>query len=362
VPKVDHIRFIPSREHGEQIADDLGRIGINTYKPLAVVRKQGDAGPFLRHVAALLPDPNDQRIFIEYLAHNAKYPGFKIPWAPVIQSTEGAGKGVIKLIMAHVIGRAYTYFPNAKELGSSGSQFNAWMRRKLFILADEIKVDDRRDMIEVLKPMISEELIEIQSKGFDQELEDNFSNWLFFTNWKDAIPVNKNGRRFAIFYSVLQTAQDMLDRGMGDAYFKMLYDWLRADGAAIVADYLLSYPIQRGAIAMRAPDTSSTQEAVSLSRGPVERAIGEAVEDGVAGFRGGWVSVQSVIKRVKELSLVSRAPSGQTIGVILKEMGYVHCGRAPRAILAENPAVRSDLYHFNAPAPVDGFGPAQGWS
>ena len=63
--------------------------------------------------------------------------------------------------MTHAIGNHYTYAPNAKELGSSGSKFNGWMERKLLLIADEIKTDDRRDLIEILKPMISEETLEI---------------------------------------------------------------------------------------------------------------------------------------------------------------------------------------------------------
>lgn len=361
VPKVDHIRFLPERAFGEVITDDLGREGVNTYQPINLVRTPGDAGPFLRHIAAMLPDANDQRILIEYLAHNAKYPGYKIPWAFVIQSAEGAGKGVLKSVIAYVMGRSYTYFPNAKQLGDSGSQFNAWMRRKLFILADEIKVDDRRDMIEVLKPMISERVIEIQGKGHDQDLEDNAANWGFFSNWKDAIPVNKNGRRFAIFFSALQTAQDMLDRGMNEAYFNALYNWLDGPGNAIVADYLLSYPIERGAIPMRAPDTSSTGEAVSLSRSPVERMIAEAVEDGLAGFRGGWISGAAVAKRIKETGCVSRAVSAQVIGTILEEMGYAACGRAPRPYMAEDHRTRPYLFHIGGVADVAQYGRAQGY-
>jgi hypothetical protein len=362
VPKVDHIRFVPANEYGTILTDDLGRTGVNTYRPAIVPRMAGDASPFLNHIAALLPTPGDQRVLLDYLAHNAKYPGHKIPWAPVIQSAEGAGKGVLKLVMSHVMGRSYTYFPKAKDLSDSGAKFNAWMRNKLFILADEIKVDDRADLIEVLKPMISEEVIEVQGKGHDQELEDNFSNWLFFSNWKNAIPVNKNGRRFCIFFSPIQTLDDLLARGMNDYYFKCLYDWLNGDGAAIVADYLLNYPIERGAIPMRAPDTSSTAAAVDLSRGPIERMIGEAVEDGIPGFRGGWISATAVINRVKATNAVRGGNvSGQMVATILEGMGYTGLGRSPRPFFQEDRETRPYLFYMGAGGDVNAYGRAQGW-
>lgn len=368
VPKVDHMRFLPSRPYGEMLTDDLGRTGINVYRPAIVKRVAGDVSPFLNHIAALLPEPIDQRILLDFLAHNVKFPGFKIPWAPVIQSAEGAGKGVLKAVMSHCMGRPYVYFPNAHQLANSGAQFNAWMRNKLFILADEIKVDDRRDMIEVLKPMISEELIEVQGKGVDQDLEDNFGNWTFFTNWKDAIPINKNGRRFSIMFSPLQAAEDLIIRRMDNNYFTALYDWLKGEnghphGAAIVADYLFNYPIERGALPMRAPETSTTGEAISISRSPIERTIQEAVEDQLPGFRGGWISSIMVARRVKETGAVRGGNvSQQTIATVLEAMGYTPCGRAARVYFNEDKDNRAYLFYRGGVADVNAYGPAQGYA
>lgn len=362
IPKVDHIRFLPSHPHGEILTDDMGRAGINTYKPAKIARVQGDPSPFLWHMSQLLPDPNDQRILLDYLAHNIKYPGHKIPWAFVIQSVEGAGKGVLKRILEYCIGSSYVYFPNAKELTNSGSQFNAWMRNKLFILADEIKVDDRRDLIEVLKPMISEKRIEVQSKGVDQALEDNFANWGFFTNYKNAVPITKNGRRYCVFFSPLQRLEDLEERQMGEWYFNRLYDWLdNQGGAAVIYDWFMQYPIERGSIPMRAPKTSSWDEAIAESRTPMERAIVEAVEDGLPGFRGGWVSSLALVRRIRETGALSRNPSLVAITACLNEMGYHECGRAVRAYFNEDANIKPTLYHLGGKMDVRLYGPMQGY-
>lgn len=360
VPKVDHVRFVPDAEYRCILVDDLGRSGINVYRPANVRRVQGDPSPFLNHVAALLPNPVDQQILLSFLAHNIRFPGRKIPWAPVIQSTEGAGKGVLKLVLKHAMGKPYVYFPKASELAKSGATFNKWLRHKLFILVDEIKVDERRELIEVLKPLISENETEVQAKGVDQDLEDNFSNWLFFTNWKDAIPVNKNGRRFAIMYSPLQTVDDLIARNMNQAYFDALYGWLEADGAAIVTDYLMNYPIERGGIPMRAPETSSTAEAIANSRGPVERMIMEAIEDQLPGFRGGWISSIAVTNRIRDTG-VARIPGSATLHGIIEGLGYVACGRADRCYFQEDAKSRAHLFHWNMRADVAGYGSLQGW-
>lgn len=365
VPQVDHIRFLPDQPHGAIIADDLGRDGVNIYKPIQIRRTAGDPTPFLMHLSLMLPNVGDQAVLLDYLAHNAKFPGHKIPWGILIQSTEGAGKNVFKKVMKHAMGKPYCYFPKASELAESGAKFNAWLRHRLFILVDEIRVDEKRELIEILKDLISEEETEIQRKGIDQDLEDNFSNWLFFSNWKDAIPVDKNGRRYAIMYSVLQTYDDLLRVGMNETYFNNLYAWLDGGGAAIVTDYLLSRPIERGAIPMRAPATSSSDEAARISISPIQRAITEAVEDQIAGFRGGWLSSISIAKRVREVGAARGNISPPLIGSIVEKMGYVSCGRGARGYFQETSTAQPErgyLWYLGYAADVNAFGPAQGWS
>jgi len=360
VPKADHVRFLPSHGFGEIIIDQLGRRGANTYIPVQIKRIVGDPDPFLRHLEAMLPDPADRKILLDYIAHNIKFPGDKIPWAPMIQSTEGVGKGFIMEMLERILGEMYCYSPKAQELVKSGSTFNAWMRAKLLIIVNEIKVDERRELIEILKPMITDKRVEIQAKGIDQEMEDNCANWIFFSNFKDAIPVNQNGRRYAIFYSAIQSKQDLEARGMNDVYFTALHDWMRHQGGSeIVADYLLSYPIERGAIPGKAPQTSSYAEALALSRGPIERAIADAIEDGIAGFRAGWVSVQAAQRLLVDKSI--RSVSAATLEGIIEGMGFKRVGRSARAYMQEDRNGRSNLFHLTGSVPVEWYGSQQGY-
>lgn len=360
VPVVDHLRFLPMSEPGEVITDVLGRKGVNTYVKPLIEMEPGDITPFITHLTHIVPDPNDLRILLDWMAHVVRYPGFKIPWAPVIQSTEGIGKSVIKDVMTHAIGQPYTHFPNAQELAESGGKFNGWMRGKVFILADEIKVDEKRHLVEVLKPLISEKLIEVQSKGVDQEMEDNPANWGFFSNHKDCIPVSKNGRRYAMFFSPIQTEQDLIDRGMGDAYMKGLFAWLAAGGLKYVAHWLHNYPIERGDIPMRAPKTSSHAEAVEISRSPVERALIEAIEGDVPGFKGGWVSEIAALKYMRDKQVVRGNLPPHAVRAALEGMGYREIGKQVRPYFQEDVSRAGVLFGLGV-ADVSDYGRAQGY-
>jgi hypothetical protein len=362
IPKVDGIRFLPYKAPGEIIVDELGRRAVNTYKPAVVISEPGDVSPFLDHLGRLLPDMRDRAILLNFLRHCVQRPGVKAFWAPLIQSSEGAGKGIFKYVMTYALGSIYVHAPNAKELTEGGGKFNAWMRSKLLIIADEIKVDEKRDMVEVLKPMITEERIEIQGKGVDQETEDNVANWLMFTNYQDAIPISVNDRRYAIFYSAVQSLGDMQRLGMVGDYFPRLYDWLRDKGAAYVTYYLQHSPIDaefdpKGA-AHRAPITSSTQAAIIQSRGRVEQMVAEAVSEGRAGFRGGWISSAAVGKLLREEGL---KVSPHAIGHALKNMGYTLIGRAGKNFFEED-MKQPNLYAIDARMMVADYAPAQGYA
>lgn len=360
IPKVDHVRFLPDRKTFEIIIDGLGRKGLNTYISAKTTSVQGDLTLWFQHVEKMLPVESDRKIIFDYLAHVAKYPGYKISWSPMIQSTEGGGKTVFFEIMQHVLGDMYVYQPKAQELVKSGSTFNAWMRGKLLISVDEIKIDERRELIEILKPMITDARVEIQSKGVDQEMEDNPANWLFFSNYKDAIPISQNGRRYSIFYSAIQSTDILHKLGMDDAYFNRLWNWMREGGGKeAIAYWLLNYPIERGSLPVRAPHTSSYDEALKISRSPMEVIIADCVSDGVSGFRGGYVSSLKLIELCKQSGM--RSPNLTSITSCLQGMGYYSIGKANCTYAQEHQVNRANIFVIDHRLSIEDYGKVQGY-
>lgn len=362
VPKVDSVRFLPYMPAGEVFTDELGRQAVNTYKKPNIVYTQGDVTPFLDHLAKLFPIERDVKILLSYMAHCVQRPGRKAMWAPVIQSAEGAGKNVFKFVMTYALGTPYVYTPKSQQLVESGGKFNAWMRGKLLIIADEIRVDEKREMIEILKDLITEDRVEIQGKGTDQDVEDNVANWMMFTNWQDAIPISLNQRRYAIFYSQVQRIADFHRLGMVGDYFPKLYGWIRSEGAGHVAQYLLNYLIPdefdpMGA-AHRAPATSSTVEALAMSRTRLEQVLAEAIEGGEPGFRGGWLSSTAVQMKIKAEKLTT--PSPHNLKDAFERLGFTLIGRANRAYPLEE-FKQPNLYNRDPNAHVGDYSRLQGY-
>lgn len=348
IPKVDHIRFLPEKKTFEIVLDKLKRKGLNTYIPIEIDSKQGDVTLWLEHLRKVLPDENDRHIFCSYIAHCIKYPGYKIPWAILLQSIEGAGKSIFKDVIKHALGDMYTYSPKADELKGSGSKFNAWMRSKLAIIVDEIRVGDRMDLIEILKPMITDLHIEIQSKGVDQKMEDNCANWIFFSNFRDAIPINQNSRRYCIFFSPLQHMKDLINAGMDDIYFNRLKNWTDNEGGLQAITYwLLNYPIERGKLPVRAPKTSSYDEALLLSRSPAERTLDEKIDAQEYGFKNGYISYPMYLKALDNSK--NKKPADYNIKNILTMKGYFELGNFTH-ILTNEDFVKPPLIFANDPS------------
>lgn len=355
IPKVDHIRFLPLTPPLSIVEDKRGRKGINTYQPAHIdFSVAGDVTPFLDHWAKVLPVENDRKVLYSFLAHNIKYPGHKIPWAIFMQSTPGVGKSVFYELMQNGLGEMFVYRPNASELAEGGSKFNSWAREKLLITIDEIKVDERRELVEILKPYITETQIEIQSKGKDQDIEDVPTNWMFFSNFKDAIPISEDDRRYAVLFSALQTRSQRLAAGLTDEYFVRFWHWLRNEnGFKFIINWLKNYPIELGSLPVTAPDTSSRAEAIRMGRTPFEVLLDDLIDTKSCGFRGGYVSITALEKAISAKRI--RKPPEYVIEQTLNRKGYVHLGYTSTPVPGEDLTRGSLIYGLEKTLDVERY-------
>lgn len=358
IPKVDHTRFLPSEPATCIVQDELGRDGLNVYVKPIVRSRQGDVSKWFTFLSRILSSPSDVEILDDYLAHCIKYPGHKIPWAVLLQSAEGIGKQMIASVLKYCIGETYTYEPKAEELVSGASRFNAWMKEKTFIVVDEIRVGDRRDLLEGLKKIITDKRIAVEGKGVDQKMEDNVANWLFFSNYKDAIPVSENQRRYCVFYSDLQSARAIAAAGMDKDFFDGMYEWLENQGGyEALAYYYLNHAIEKGSLSHRAPKTSSYDEVIRIGRSPLDVLLDERISSGERGFRGGYISWPMLMKAVDTSSMRSRPPEF-AIEQVLETKGFVKLGYTAAPIGGEDMSRPSLIYGLNG-LTVQGYDIAQ---
>ena len=321
-PRAHGVCFRPEYEPGALIKEE-GCVLLNTYTPAGVEHKAGDPAPFLDHVKRLIPDDRDRAIILAYMAACVQHPGVKFQWAPLLQGVEGNGKSLLMTAVSKAVGVKYTHKPPAADISNV---FNAWISRKLFIAVEEVYVADRQEVIDALKPLITDDRVPITSKGLDQQTGDNRANFMMASNHRDAYRKTANDRRVAMFFTAQQSAEDLVRDGMDGRYFPDLYAWLKADGYAIMAKYLAEYLIPAelnpATYLMRAPDTSSTEEAIETSRGGIEQEVLEAIDEGRPGFAGGWVSSMALDRLIKDRRDEKRKTPNKR-RLLLEGLGYI---------------------------------------
>lgn len=331
-PKVKTICFRPDLAEGAIIKD---RVNIYIDKPVELL--EGDPAPFFDFLSRILPNERDRVILVSYMAACVQHKGVKFQWAPLVQGVEGNGKSLLIRVMTHAIDEDYTHLVNPKDIDN---KFNAWVLGKIFAGIEEIYIQDRFEAVNALKPLITNDRIEIQAKGADQVTSDNRANFMLCTNHKDAIRKSQNDRRYCVFFTAQQSLIDIKRCGMGGDYFPDMYNWLKNGGYKIVANFLHTYAIPEefnpATHCHRAPETSTTAEAMELSLGRIEQEILTQVEQGTPGFIGGWISsiaLDRLLKSMRDDKRISRHRRAE----ILEELGYIKHpnlddGRSPHVI------------------------------
>lgn len=347
-PRVKRRRFFPNRPFGEIIEDE-----VNCFIPANVVKTDGDVSMFTTLVQTMIPNPNDRDILLSWFAAMVQYPGRKFQWAVVIQGAEGNGKTFLLKCMEYAVGQSLTHLPNPEDMNE---KYNSYVEGNLLIGVEEIHMDGRRDILDRLKKYITNSRVEVRRMGTDKAMADNLTNWIFLTNYKNAVVKTRGDRRYAIFFSAQQEAEDVYrDYQRYPRFFPTLWDWARAGGFAAIAGYLSRYPINPAYNPAegchRAPETSSTGEAVTASYGVVEQFLIDAIESEIPGFRGGWISSA----RARDYLDSKRKNIGNNaLSDALKTIGYFPCpswpaGRSP-TLLHEEGGRRPVIYCTKAVA------------
>lgn len=331
---VDDLCFRPELASGVVVRDGHKAL-VNSYVAYEAPTAEGDADRLLWLLSTILPIERDKDILLHYMAAVVQYPGRKFQWWPVLIGAEGNGKSLLIEMIRFAVGPHYSHSPNPAKLAKEGIKFNAWLQRKLFLAIEEFYCGNRRDFLDEIKTLVTNETNPLEKKGVDETTTDNRANGFMASNHKDAVPITVDNRRWAIFYTAQQTAEDVQTAGLNNDYWADTWDWFKGrgvyahlgamHGARVLAGFLRRFPLReeldptRG-LAARAPRTSSTEEAVKASLGSIEQEVLDAIEEGQQGFAGGWVSsyyLDLLLERQK-----SKIPRGKR-RKLMYDLGYI---------------------------------------
>lgn len=183
-----------------------------------------------QHILNILGDEAG-RLVIKWMAHNVQHPGKKILWAPIIVGVQGDGKTTISKMLGAAMGHQ-NVSPVSPE--AMFSEFTGWAEGSCVKVLEEIRVhgNSRHNAMNKLKPLITNDQVEIVRKGKDGKQVRNVTNYLALTNHMDALALDEGDRRWGVFKTKFDDRQDMLAE-FDDAYWDALHGGLNAEPGAI---------------------------------------------------------------------------------------------------------------------------------
>lgn len=197
---------------------------INKYRPYDLEPEYDqDVSLFLKLVEHVIPDEIVREFFLDFICYHYQYPGEKIRFAFILQTSEfQIGKGSIWYGIKNTLG------DNVKKVDIEESLDKAkqFLTDRQLVLIDEMKSkgdwDEREEILNKFKLFITEEEHSSRKLYVDYEtIKDSCTNFMFFTNYKDAIVLPENETRYAVYHSKAQR--------MDDEFYSKYHAWIASE-------------------------------------------------------------------------------------------------------------------------------------
>jgi len=271
-----------------------------------------------QHMHKLMDNEHEASLIIKWMAHNVQHPGLKILWAPVIYGPQGSGKTTIERIMSAAMGQVNVRTISMDEVYSS---FTSWAEGACVRFIEEIRVigHSRHDLMNKLKPYITNERIKIVKKGLDGLDALNTQNYACFTNFGDAIPVDSEDRRYGVFSTAAKTREDVVAM-FNQAYWAQLYQAINEHPGDIRA-WLMSVDLEGFDRIAAPPMTAAKLDMIEATRSDEVINLEMVIEAGGHGISANVVSMSHVNKAMREAGF--SALVGRRMRKCLDELGFV---------------------------------------
>jgi len=194
------------------------------------------------HIKNLIGNESDANILIYWFAHQIQNEGTLLGWVPLIQSEPGMGKTILVDILARILGLSNVGdMTNDDILGS----FSDWAMGSSVTKIEELKIayQSSTQIMDKMKPFITNEIISVREKLKSTITTLNTTNYIAFTNHKDAIPLDHSDRRWCVIFSKHESRHEMLEsiNRKESEYFNEIGNLLNYPH--LLKRYFLDYPI-----------------------------------------------------------------------------------------------------------------------
>lgn len=335
IPTVDGKRYMPGRD---AVFHEPDGTFCNSYpeheipeKPEKILpRDKKNIERVKAHIAHLIASDDEQRMLLDWLSWVVQNPGKHVNYAVLLQGVEGDGKSFFAELLRSVMGVSNVSMANANTVIKFN--FTDWAYGQCVCCIEEVRLtsshgQDKWDAINKIKPFITNNTIEVRPLGKATFNVSNTTSYMLFSNFKDALPLDDNSRRFLVLFSKWQRREDIL--GFKEAhpeYYVRLYNTL-IDSAPALRQWLLDHEQSEGFNPLGdAPETSARKVMIRKSKSEFIQVLDELIaEDKTLEASRNLVDITGLSEVM--VSMGVDWPGPKLLGTLLERDGYECLGK-----------------------------------
>ena len=223
----------------------------NLYQGFPVKPIRGDCGLYLDHILHNIcrGDKDLYEYVLNWMADAIQNPATRPGVALAIRGKQGVGKGIFVNVFISLFG------PHGIQVTQSShlvGNFNAHLRDKLLVFADEAFWAGDKRAEGVLKGLVTEDNIAIEMKCVDIQSSPNYVRLILASNNDWLIPAGADQRRFVVMEAGAARMQDA-------AYFGAIIEQIKNGGREALMFFLLERDLN-GVNLRSIPKTSALVE------------------------------------------------------------------------------------------------------
>jgi hypothetical protein len=335
IPIVDGQRYMPGRD---SVFHEPDGTFCNLYaeheipgkpeKLLPVDKKNIDR--VRNHIGHLIASEREQGIFLDWLAWVVQNPGRHVNYAVLLQGVEGDGKSFFGEMLRSVMGISNVTMANASTIVKSN--FSEWAAGQCVLCVEEVRLGsmhglDKWDAINRVKPFITNNVIEVHPKGSKAFNVINTTSYLMFSNFKDALPLDDNTRRYLVLFSRWQRKDDIQAfKRQNPLYYTRLYKAI-VESPGAIRQWLLDHEVSDDFNPEGdAPETGHLQVMVRKSKPEFIQVLDDIIaEDATVEASRHLVDVTALSDVMVALGVEWPGPKG--LSTMLERDGYELLGK-----------------------------------
>ena len=184
--------------------NDVSNHQFNTWSKLKAdnnLNNTIDVNPLLEFLKEIICNNNNEmyKYLITWLRTICKTPWNKTQSVLLFYSKQGSGKGtLVNWLIKYLFGIHNSTYASVNTITQ---KHNKTLSNKIFVGVDELPTLEKQfhNLFDILKGLITEPYLTIEPKGLETYMIDNLCNFIFMTNNKNSIKIEKSDRRYVVF-------------------------------------------------------------------------------------------------------------------------------------------------------------------